>query len=310
MQLPFSHIHKKATPFFDEKLTCLYGFIGFETLETCFDKLMFLSRKLIPWRKLKFEQINPHPDLIEQINIIKSQYRIRYEIYPYNQKLNKLSAIEFFIVIFFLGIAISLLIANVSYHSDVNVFVSPIIVFKFSIVNVSYHLIATIIAVCRFSICIVMAFIVSIVSAYISFAFQEYLCKNNCYLITATYIYHIFISSDILDILCKKIITPKTRFFSIKGVWHPSSRVPESYKYCNIKAGIVKFYVDDPDYVIEIQNQEIAATEDRNGQHQSLIQQFPNNLGGKHAPFYMYLVESYDEVRDNLRTWSEKLRKK
>jgi hypothetical protein len=291
MQLPFSHIHKKETPFFDEKFTFIYGLISFDILESRFDHLVYVSTKLIPG--LKFTQINPHPDFIAEVNITKEQCKgsgIRYEIYPYNQKLNKLSAIESFIVVFFLGIIISLGIASVVYHSVANGFL-PIII-----------------AVGTFSLSCLITFILSMFSASVSFAFQEYLCKNNCYLITANRIYHIFRRSDILDILGKKIITPETRCFSIKGVWHPSSRVPESYKYCNIKAGIVKFYVDDPDYVTEIQSQEIAATKNRNGQYQSLIQKFPNNLGRETAPFYMYLVESYTEVRDNLRTWSEKLR--
>jgi hypothetical protein len=110
-----------------------------------------------------------------------------------------------------------------------------------------------------------------------------------------------------IAVWCKKVIPPQTRDFSIRGLWHPSSRIPESYKYCNITAGIVKFYGHDPDYVREIISKEFRGSKDRNGNYPSLIQKFPNDFGKETAPFYMYLVESYTEVRDNLRTWSEKL---
>jgi hypothetical protein len=288
MQLPLNSMHKKETPFFDEKFTFIYGFIDFSTLEYCFEKLISLSKKLIPW--LTFEQINAHPELIEQINIIKEQCKgsgVRYEIYPYNQKLNKLSAIESFTIVFFLGIIFTLVVSSVVPHLISNNFLSSIIV------------------VCTFIICILTAFTFAMYSASIRFALQEYRSKNYCYLITPSRIYHI---SREWDFFGKKITTVDTQCFSIKGVWHPSSRIPESYKYCKIKAAIVKIYVDEVDYVEEIKSLERLAIKNPNFQYQSVIQRFPNDFGRETAPFYMYLVESYDEVRDNLRTWSEKLR--
>ncbi len=281
-----SYIHRKETPFFDEKFTFIYWLIKFEILEACFDQLVLL----IPW--LKFPHINPHPDFTAMVNEEKNQCQssIRYEIYPYNEKLSKLSAIEFFLIFFLVGLFISLGISMAVYHGVANSFQS-------------------IIAVGSFGLGCLITFILSMSSAMIYFAFDKYRSKNNCYLITSNRIYHIFRKTDLCDVLGKKFITPETRTFSIRGLWHPSSRIPESYKYCNITAGIVKFYVDDPEYVTEIITKEFRGSKNRNGNHPSLIQKFPNDLSGKEtAPFYMYLVEPYTEVRDNLRTWSENLR--
>lgn len=289
--------HRKETPFFDEKLTFIYGLIPFNKVENCFEIIVFLFSKIMPW--IQFLKAESHPDFIQEFNQIKQICKgsgVIYEIYPYNQKLNKLAAIETFLIGFFWGICIGI-------FASFSIYLITLKSLWFFVVIASITL--------TFLVSVIVSFIVCGIFAHTRFSFLEYLSKNTCYLITKTKVYHIFRSWDYFG---KVIEVPEVQIFEIKGLWQPSFRIPESYKYCKTNAAIVKFYINDVNYIEKIKQLENLAIQGHNNyQNRSFpfkIQKFPNDFGCETAPFYIYLVESYVEVSDSLNNWSEQLRRK
>ncbi|MFN5399624.1 MAG: hypothetical protein ACK5C4_18710 [Pseudanabaena sp.] len=165
---------------------------------------------------------------------------------------------------------------------------------------------------------IIFTFPIVLLLILFRFHFLEYLDKNNCYIVTRDYLYYISKEFDVYTIV--NYFTRRGnkaslnfKMFEIKNIYQVAFDTPPIYQMCNMDhCGIVRMYIQDADYVQEVERQEeIKKQNSSNNNYQTnktAIQRFPTEFGAKAALFEIHGVEHPVQVVKNINDYAKFMR--